>query len=189
MVHAPSVLTMILSPVHTPFSVRIGLMKMESRTTRFMVCLTVLLYQDQCFCRYLAWTNMWQKMIVAYSAVPIFQVRLPAGDDQTSIVHLLVQIRDQLDCITELNISSVIVIADTMEMTNLIKDIQSSSGGNTSNPLVQLLASGNQNIVGQVLTSVSQQFNRMNEEIIDRAVSSQPRNHPANILMLIVCSF
>jgi len=85
--------------------------------------------------------------------------------------------------------SSVIVIADSVGMTNLITDIQSSSGGNTSNPIVQLLASGNQNIVGQVLTSVSQQFNRMNEEIIDRAVSSQSRYHTLNTLMLIVRSF
>ena len=126
-------------------------------------------------------------MIVAYSAVPIFQVRLPAGDNQTSTLHLLVHIRDELECITALNMSSVIVIADSAGMMNLITDIQSSSGGDTSNPIVQLLASGNQNIVGQVLTSVSQQFNRINEDSIDRAVSSQSRNHPANIL--IVCSF
>jgi hypothetical protein len=82
--------------------------------------------------------------------------------------------------------SSVIVIVDSMAITNLIADIQRSSGGNTSNPIVRLLASENQNIVGQVLTSISQQFNRMNEENIAEAISSQSRNHT---LLSIVCSF
>ena len=58
-------------------------------------------------------------------------------------------------------------------MTNLIHDIQTSSNGDTTNPIIQLLASGNQNIVGQVLTSISQQFNQMNNDLVDKAVSSK----------------
>ncbi|UJR25703.1 hypothetical protein I4U23_007054 [Adineta vaga] len=120
-----------------------------------------------------AWTtDPTYKIIVAYSTLSIFSVQLPVGDNQTSLLHLSVNIRDQLDCITELNISAVTVISDTVAMTNLISDIQSSSSGNTTNPIIQLLASENQNIVGQVLTSVSQQFNQMNNDIVDKAISN-----------------
>jgi hypothetical protein len=50
--------------------------------------------------------------------------------------------------------------------------LQSSSSAITTNPVVQLLSSGNQNTVGQVISSVSQQFNKMNSESINNAVSS-----------------
>jgi hypothetical protein len=112
-------------------------------------------------------------MIVAFSPVPTFQIRLPPGDDQTSLLHIIVHIRDILDCITELNMSSVSVIPDSVGIADLINDIQSSSGGITTNSIVQLLASENQNIVGQVITSLSQQFNKMNIESLDKAVSSK----------------
>ncbi|CAF1184610.1 unnamed protein product [Adineta ricciae] len=116
------------------------------------------------------WTDSsTKKMIVAYSTVPIFQVRLPLGDNQTSLLHLIVDIRDELDCITQYNISSVTVLADSAAIISLVNDIQHSP---TRNPIIQLLASGNQNVVGQVITSVSLQFNQMNNENLDQAISN-----------------
>ncbi|CAF4314121.1 unnamed protein product, partial [Adineta steineri] len=108
----------------------------------------------------------------AYSLISTFQVRLPLGDDQTSLVHLTVYIRDTLDCITKFNLSSVTVISDSIGIMNLINDIQNASNQLTTNPIIQLLASGNQNIVGQVITSLSQQFNNINNENINQAVSN-----------------
>ena len=110
---------------------------------------------------------------MANSPVLTFDVRLPSGDDRTSLLQLTVVIQDTLDCTIELNISAVTVIPDSVGIANLINDIQSSPGGITTNPIVQLLAGGNQNIVGQVITSLSQQFNKMNNENIDKAVSSR----------------
>ena len=43
----------------------------------------------------------------------------------------------------------------------------------TNNPIVQLLASGNQNTVGQVISSLSQEFNKKNTETMTNAVSSK----------------
>jgi hypothetical protein len=40
------------------------------------------------------------------------------------------------------------------------------------NSLVLLLSSGDQNIVGQVISSVSQQLNTMNNQTINQAVSN-----------------
>jgi hypothetical protein len=110
-------------------------------------------------------------MIIAFSPLSKFQIRLPSGDDQT-LLHLIVDIRDQLNSITEFNMTSVNVIPDSAGIADLIDNIQSSSSGITANPIVQLLASENQNIVGQILTSLSQQFNQMNSESVDNAVSS-----------------
>ncbi|CAF1672869.1 unnamed protein product, partial [Adineta ricciae] len=111
-----------------------------------------------------------EQMIIAYSTVPMFKVLLPAGNNQTTLLHLTVYIRDQMDCTTVLNLSSVSVIPDTVAIINLINDIQSSSNRITTNSIIQLLASENQNLVGQVLTSVSQQLNQMNDESLDQAV-------------------
>jgi hypothetical protein len=122
----------------------------------------------------LVWTSDSSKRtIIAFSSISIFQVRLPSGDDQTSLLYIVASIRDQLDGITEFNMSSVSVIPDSVGINNLINDIQSSSNRITNNPIVQLLASGNQNTVGQVLTSLSQQFNQMNSESVNKAVSSR----------------
>lgn len=73
-------------------------------------------------------------------------------------------IRNQLNCIIEYNISSVIVLPDSTAINDLVTSIQSASSPN--NPIVQLLVSGNQNTVGQILTSLSQQFNKMNTQIL-----------------------
>ncbi|UJR13335.1 hypothetical protein I4U23_000353 [Adineta vaga] len=116
-------------------------------------------------------TNRTKKAIVSYFTVPVFQIQLSSGDNQTSLLNLIVHIRDQLDCVTETNISSVHVTVDTVAMNNLLSDIQNSSGIG-ANPIAKLLTSGNQNLVGQVLTSVSQQFNQMNSENANKAVSN-----------------
>jgi len=112
-------------------------------------------------------------MIIAFSSVSIFQVRFPPGDDQTSLLHLTIYIRDTLDCITQLNMSSISVIPDSVAIADLMSDIQSLSGEIITNPIVQLLASENQNIVSQIIISLCQQFNKMNNENLNEAVLSK----------------
>ncbi|CAF4254278.1 unnamed protein product [Rotaria sp. Silwood2] len=113
-----------------------------------------------------------ERLMIAFSPVSLFQVRLPSGDDQTSILNIVIYIRDLLDCLTEMNMSSISVMPDLSTITDLINNLQSSSNIIQNNPIVQLLASGNQNIVGQIITSVSQQFNKMNNESLDNAASN-----------------
>jgi len=101
------------------------------------------------------------KVMIAFSIVSTIEILLPSGNDQL----LIIQIRDQLNCLTEYNLSSLVSVRSDFES---IDNFQSS----TNNPIVNLLASGNQNIIGQVLTSLSQEFNKMNTENVDKAVSS-----------------
>ena len=122
----------------------------------------------------IAWmTDYSKRMIVAFATSSTFQVQLPAGDNQTSSVHLIVRIQDTLECLTELNISSIHVVPDSASITDLINNLQSpSSSALTDNSIVRLLASGNQNTVGQVISSISQQFNQKYTKNFDSAVAS-----------------
>ena len=102
--------------------------------------------------------------LIAFSLVVTFQVYLPAGE-----FHLIVHIRDTADCVTVYNLSSMIVQSDLTGTLNLMNNIADSS----TNPLILLLSSGNQNMAGQVISSVSQQLNTMNNQTIDQVISSK----------------
>jgi hypothetical protein len=115
-------------------------------------------------------------MMIAFSAISTFQVRFPAGDNSTSLLHLTIFIRDTLNSIVEFNMSSISVVLDSAVMTNLINNLQSSSNTITNNPIVQLLAGGNQNTVGQVIISLSQQSNQINNQNIENATSGNTLN-------------
>ncbi|CAF0777082.1 unnamed protein product [Adineta steineri] len=113
-----------------------------------------------------------EKIFIAFSPVPDFQVRLPSGDNQTSLLNIMIYVRDLLDCVTQVNMSSINVVQNSTEINSLIVNLQSFENGITNNEIVQLLSSGNQNIVGQVITSLSQQLNQMNSQSIDKAISN-----------------
>ena len=119
------------------------------------------------------WTNdESERALVAFSTLSTFMVRLPAGDEQNSILHMAIYIRDGLDCVQQVNMSPLVVSVDEEGIQNFINSFQGSANDINENPIIQLLSSGNQNVVGQVLSSVSQEFNRMNSENLDTAVSS-----------------
>ena len=106
------------------------------------------------------------------------QVRLPAGQVNNSVLSLSASIRDRLDCLTEVNLSSVVVVADSSEIDELVRSVlvsassSASVNGSTSNSLSRVLASGNQNAVGQVITLLSQQFNQINAQALQTAMES-----------------
>ncbi|CAF1131898.1 unnamed protein product [Adineta steineri] len=107
-----------------------------------------------------------------YSLYDNFQVRLPVGDNETSLLNLVVYVRDLAGSVTQVNISSVNVMTDLMIINNLIDKITNSSSTITNNPIVRLLSSGNQNVVGQMIISLSQELNQMNSENLDKAISN-----------------
>jgi hypothetical protein len=121
----------------------------------------------------LVWTTDRSNLLmIGFSSMSNFDVQLPAGDDNTSMVNLIVHIRDTLECVAEYNMSSVSVIPDIAGINNLINNLQVSTSAVNNNPIVQLLAGENQNTVGQIITSLSQVFNKMNTQNLENAVSS-----------------
>lgn len=104
-------------------------------------------------------------MLVAFSPISTFQVRFITGN-----LTLLVYIRDTFDCISEYNISSSItVLPDSSGINDLMNNMQ--------NSMIRLLSSGSQNTIGQLIISLSQQFNQMNNDNINKAISSNDCDH------------
>ncbi len=126
-------------------------------------------------CRLGYTTDRSEQLIIGFSAMSEFEVRLPSRNDNTSILNLFIQIRDEFNCISEYNMTSVIVTLDLPSISDLINTLGSSTDLLTKNSFVQLLSSENQNIVGQIIVSLSQQFNKINTESLQNATSSKYR--------------
>jgi hypothetical protein len=118
-------------------------------------------------------TNPSDQVMLAFSFESTIQLILPATNDNTSLLNIVGYIRDTYDCVTEFNISSVLIETDLTEIDEFINSFQTS----TMNSFVQKLASGNQNTISQVITSFSQQFNRINNQAIETALSSKYIHH------------
>ena len=113
------------------------------------------------------------RMLISYSTQSSMNMFLPCNGDTTSIIYLVVVIRDRLDSVIEAPLPSVAIERDTSSVNNLLDGLLGGSSTNLNNdPVVQSLSSGNPNTVSQVLTSVSGAVNGMNEENIQQAVES-----------------
>ena len=111
--------------------------------------------------------------MLAFSAVSDFTIRLPSSDVNRTQLKLIVIVRDTLDCVVSVNLSMVTVIVDTSAISQLVNQLYNSTDTLTSDPLVRLLSSGNQNTVAQLVTSLSQYFNQIDRQNIDDALSSK----------------
>ena len=122
----------------------------------------------------LAWTTDASKRTILGSTVASrTQLRLPAGDKKTAVSNIVISIQDLLGCITEYTIYAIYVRPDNEAINALVDVLQQTNIEQiNSNPMIQLLAGGNQNIVGQILTSIAQVFNQINTQNMDMAISS-----------------
>jgi hypothetical protein len=107
--------------------------------------------------------------MLAFSSVSNTQLILPATNDNTALLNIVAYIRDTYDCVTEFNMPSVFVEPDLIGIDSL----QNSA----TNSFIQILASGNQNRVSQVITSLSRQFNAINNQAIETALASKCIHH------------
>lgn len=112
-------------------------------------------------------------MMLGFSSKPTVQLRLPAGTDSRSLVHLIVYIRDKLGCVTEFNLPSVVVVFDFAKITNLVEILQSTSNQINTHPFAKILANGNQNNIAQMISSLSQRLNQINRQTIRSAIASK----------------
>jgi len=110
--------------------------------------------------------------MLAFTIKSSLEIYLPAGDDNTSLLNLTVQIRDLLNCVKEYFMEPIVVTLDQKSIDTFSDIIKNPNNGNTNNPIVQALTSGNQNIVGATVTSLSQEFNKKNKQNLDNAIAS-----------------
>ncbi|CAF1216235.1 unnamed protein product, partial [Adineta ricciae] len=113
-----------------------------------------------------------EQTIIAFSAVSDFQVYLPSGDSKTSLLQLTVYIRDSFDAVVEFNLTAVIVTVDSAIVADFVHNLQNASSSSAVNPIIQLLVSGNQNMIAQIITSLAKEFNRINTQNAHYAFSN-----------------
>ena len=97
--------------------------------------------------------------MIAFTSLPTTNLYLPAGNENSSLLNIIVHIRDNHDCVTEYDLTSINIIPDSTPITTLINSLQNSSDDIYTNTFLRLLASENQNIVAQIITSFSCQLN------------------------------
>jgi hypothetical protein len=110
-------------------------------------------------------------MMLAFTIQSSLQIYLPAGDDNTSLLNLTVQIRDLLNCVQTYFMDPIVVTLDQKSIDTFFDIRKNPNNGDTNNPIVQALTSGNQNIVGATVTSLSQEFNKKNKQNLDNAIA------------------
>ncbi|CAF4491135.1 unnamed protein product, partial [Rotaria magnacalcarata] len=114
-----------------------------------------------------AWaTHAEQRVILGSTISSLFELRLPVGCGNASLMNVIVQIRDQLNSMTEANLPAVSVIPTRTSIDSFIKAMKVASTMSSTDPLVELLSKNNSVLTGQVITTVSQVLNEMNTEII-----------------------
>ena len=107
-----------------------------------------------------------ERLLISSSVESHFDVRLPSG----SPIDLLLSIRDQMNTITEIRLPSVFVQTDDGIIDNLLANLQ--NGSTLSDVFIDLLDSGNVNLISQVITSLSSEFNSRSESIAHTLTSS-----------------
>ncbi|CAF4665152.1 unnamed protein product [Rotaria sp. Silwood1] len=122
-------------------------------------------------------TNSSAFAILGYTIIPTIQVLLPANGNDKTMIHVIARIRDMYGCMTEIDLPTVSIVFDMATTNNLINDVVTipiNLVNNTqlnSNPIVIMLAGGNQNRVSQVLIAQVQALNAMSLKIFQTAVA------------------
>jgi hypothetical protein len=112
-------------------------------------------------------------MMLGFTTESIYQLLLPSSIDQSSTLHIIVQIRDTFGCVTEFHVPSVIVLPDYLAISKFIDALQEPNNNSNGDSIVQLLGNSDQNTVGQIVTSISQVFDEMNNEMIQTVAWSK----------------
>jgi hypothetical protein len=112
--------------------------------------------------------------MVGYTTLNSYQIRMSVNDLNVSWIQLTVYVRDKYDCTTEFDLSSISIVPDINNIISLITIVESSDYNTVirSNPLIEILYSGNQNDICQVLTSVGQVLNILAQQNLQLAVNS-----------------
>ena len=113
------------------------------------------------------------RILVAFSVVPSFEVILPKDQLDPSIVHLAVSIQDRFNGVKEVNLSSVTVVSDLLLIERFIDLLQISDASNSDHPFSHRLNTLNQNQISQVVVSVSKQLNAIQKQALENISRSK----------------
>lgn len=117
--------------------------------------------------------------MLGYTTDNRFQVRMPIGDPNSTVLNLVVRIRDIYDSFIEINMSSISVISDTIKVTEFMNTVISTfdhtinESRMSSNPFIQILyGNGYENDICQWFNSISQLLNNQAQQNLQRSIQS-----------------
>lgn len=129
------------------------------------------------------WKNVsTERLMIAFSTAATIHVRLPAGDEQTFVLHLIVNRRDQLGLTQTIANMTTHVRPDFERFDQLIKNLELHFINPTSTNLNdKWLSNGHLNTIVQEITSMAQILNKNNNDNIKFAVQSKLIKRFSNI--------
>jgi hypothetical protein len=165
---------------------------MASKIIRSTVCGYLFLKGFSTVNFVLAWTTDQSNLIILGSTTyNTLQVRMPMGDSNSTLLHLIVRVRDIFDSVIEMNMSPISVLPDTVDLTEFMTTVQSTFNNTindsriTSNPFIQILyGNGYQNDICQWLISISRVMNQEAKENLLQAIESMSSYIHAIVLNL-----
>ncbi|CAF1275359.1 unnamed protein product, partial [Adineta ricciae] len=118
-------------------------------------------------------TDSTKQIMLGFTNTPSFQVQLPSSITNSSIVNIIVTIKDGLNAITHVQLQPVVVYLDWTEINTFIDMIEHSNFQSTNpNSIAHLLANGDANSLTQIVTVISEFLNEMNEKQTENAVKN-----------------
>jgi hypothetical protein len=112
-------------------------------------------------------------MMIGFKLTPMFQFRLLVENNKNISLNVNVYIRDRFDCVQEYSILPFYVYENSKQIEYLFQSFKDPKNDLINNSLVKILLTGNQNEIGQILISSSQQLNRINTNSFNDIVSSK----------------
>lgn len=106
--------------------------------------------------------------MLGFSFASDFRVQLLSSISNTSLLHPVVYIRDKLGAVTEYNLSSIVVGSDR----DLVDRLENFTSAINDSFLLWILNSGNQNMLSQLITSVSHQLNQLTGQRVETLIAS-----------------
>ena len=122
--------------------------------------------------------NSSEQIMLAFKPASYIELQLPVGAGPHSFLNLTVQIRDRLNCAREVQLEPVAVTADSTAIDTFMHIVQNLDNINTSSPLIEALASGDQSLVGSVVTSLAQEFNKKSKQDLENAIAGRLQSFP-----------
>ena len=104
-----------------------------------------------------------QLTIIAFSPVSNFTIRLPSGK-----LNLVLQIRNHNYQITKLNLTTIEIFSDLSLLHSFLKSFQENNY-----PILQILHIKDQNLIAQIISSLSQQLNEITDENLRKSIRSK----------------
>ena len=89
-----------------------------------------------------------------------------------STFHLVVHIRDTFDAVTEFPFPPLTIYPDSLAISTFVKAVQKTTANFDNDTISTLLHHGNQNTVGQLVTSICHLFDQTNRYITELAARS-----------------